>query len=65
VVSYSAPSNITATSATLNASINPEGQAATAYFEYGTSSNDLNQRTAAVSIGNGSSLVAFSQTLAA
>ena len=35
-------SNITATSATLNLSVDPEGEAAVAYFQWGVSSNNGN-----------------------
>lgn len=45
-------SNLTQSSVTLNGLVNPNGSSTTAWFEYGISSNSLNQRSSDFSIGN-------------
>lgn len=59
VDSYSAPTQVTATSATLHAQINPDGQSTTGWFIYGTSASNLDQTSSTVSLGNGSTDVAL------
>jgi hypothetical protein len=54
---------ITPTSATLNGTVNPEGQATTYYFEYGTTTA-YGSQTAMTSAGAGTSAVDVSATLA-
>jgi hypothetical protein len=51
-VTTKAVSNVQDTSAKLNGSVNPNGQATTAYFEYGTSTA-YGTKTAAKSVGSG------------
>ncbi len=57
-------SAVTATSATLSGTVNPNGTASTAFFEYGTSPNALTTATAVQSIAAGTSPVAVSANLA-
>jgi Calx-beta domain len=54
--------NVKATSATLTGTVNPSGQSATYYFEYGTS-KAYGHRTTSASAGAGSSGVAVSAAL--
>jgi hypothetical protein len=56
-------SSVKDSTATLNASINPNGQATTFYFEYGTSTS-YGTKTAAKSIGSGRSSMNVSVTAA-
>ncbi|MBC8427113.1 MAG: hypothetical protein H8E00_00495 [Deltaproteobacteria bacterium] len=58
VITGSATS-VTSTSATLNGTVNPKGEAATYYFEYGTSTN-YGSTTSSASAGSGSSAVSVS-----
>ncbi|NTW25446.1 MAG: fibronectin type III domain-containing protein [Lentimicrobium sp.] len=53
---------VTASSATINATVNPNGLATTCYFEWGTSASYGNS-TAVNSIGAGTSIVAVSENL--
>lgn len=57
-----APSQVHQTSAVLNGTVNPKGQATTYYFEYGTSSG-YGLQTSPVSAGSGSGTVAVHATL--
>ena len=54
---------ITSTSATLNGSVNPEGQATTYYFEYGTTTT-YGTQTASTSAGTGTAAVNVSAPIA-
>lgn len=54
---------ITETSATLNGTVNPNGTSTTAYFQYGTTVTYGNS-TAFQSVGNGTSSLSISDTLA-
>ena len=56
-------SGITATSATLNGSVNPNGKATTAYFEYGTTAGYGNT-TGSQAIGSGTAAVSVSAAIA-
>jgi len=56
--------SVTANSATLNGTVNPNGQATTYYFEYGTTSG-YGSQTASQSAGSGSSDVGVSANLSA
>ena len=58
VITGSATS-VTSTSATLNGTVNPKGEAATYYFEYGTDTN-YGSTTSSASAGSGSSAVSVS-----
>ena len=63
-VTTTAASAITRTSATLNGSVNPNGQATTAYFEWGTSSTlSTFDTTTSQSIGSGTSAVSVTANL--
>ncbi|MDX2010122.1 MAG: hypothetical protein SFW67_08030 [Myxococcaceae bacterium] len=69
-VSTSAATSVTATTATLNGSVNPRGQAATGWFRYATTSpgtcNDIFGTRApvmAIALGSGSTSVALSEPL--
>jgi hypothetical protein len=53
---------VTATSATLNGTVNPNGASITYYFEYGPSS-DYGSSTPAQSLGSGASDVSVSATI--
>jgi hypothetical protein len=57
-----AASSVTATSATLNGSVNPNGKATTAIFQYGTTAA-YGSSTASQSIGSGTSDVAVSAAI--
>jgi hypothetical protein len=54
-----AASSVTDTGAKLNGTVNPSGQATTAYFEYGTSTS-YGTKTTAKSVGSGSSTTGVS-----
>jgi hypothetical protein len=56
--------NITQTSASVNGTVNPEGQATSYVFEYGTSSS-YGAQTPAASAGSGTKTIVVSATLAA
>src|SRR5438128_3251964 len=58
-ITTTAASSVKDSSATLNASVNPNGQATTVYFEYGTSTS-YGSKTAAKSIGSGRSSTSVS-----
>ena len=62
-VTTKAASSVKDSSATLNASVNPNGQATTVYFEYGTSTS-YGSKTAAKSIGSGRSSTSVSVPVA-
>jgi len=49
--------------ATIEAEVNPEGQATTAFIEYGTSKASLSEQTREVLVGNGNTGAPFSQVL--
>ncbi len=57
-----APTNVISTEATLNGSVDPNGVATTAYFQYGTTTN-YGSTTTSQNIGTGSTGVAVSQRL--
>lgn len=61
-VTTSAATNVTATSATLNGSVNPNGTITSAYFEYGTTTS-YGSTTPVQSLGAGTSAVAISANL--
>jgi hypothetical protein len=63
VVSTGNATAITSTSATLNGTVNPEGQATTYYFEYGTTTS-YGSQTATADAGSGTANVAVSAQLA-
>ena len=63
IVVTQAPSGIVGPNATLNGSVNPNGYAATAWFEWGMGSL-YNQQTAPVSLGNGTASLPISTALA-
>jgi len=54
---------ITSTSATVNGTVNPEGQATTYYFEYGTTTS-YGSQTATADAGSGTASLAVSAQLA-
>lgn len=51
------------TSVKLNGEVNPQGELTTAWFEYGTSSSNLNIKTPEVSVGNGNSPANFERII--
>jgi hypothetical protein len=51
------------TLATLNGTVNPNGSASTAWFEWGTAANNYTQQTTPVAVGSGSSAVTVSSAL--
>ncbi len=59
----SAATNVGQTSATLNASINPNGSSTNAYFEYGTAAAGFTNSTTAQNLGSGTSFQTVSQSL--
>lgn len=61
-VTTTAATPISSTTATLNGTINPNGNAATAYFEYGTTP-DYGSQTPVQNIANGTTAVAISANL--
>lgn len=64
VATTGAASGITATAANLAGSVNPNGSATSAFFDYGQSSNTLNAVAAAGAVGSGSSAVAINASIA-
>lgn len=62
VVSTEAADSVTAVSAKINGKVNPNGTAATYYFEYGDSTK-YGKKTTEKSAGSGSSAAAVSETL--
>jgi len=58
-----AATNVTTISATLNGSINPQGDATTYYFKYGTNPASLSDSTDAVSAGSGTTTVDVSEDI--
>jgi hypothetical protein len=62
-VSTGTATAITSASATLNGSVNPEGQATTYYFQYGTTTS-YGSETAATGAGSGTASVSASATIA-
>ncbi|MBW8878513.1 MAG: S-layer homology domain-containing protein [Acidobacteria bacterium] len=63
IANVSAATNVGQTSATLNASVNPNGSATNAYFEYGTAAAGFTNSTTAQSLGSGTSFQTVSQSL--
>jgi phosphodiesterase/alkaline phosphatase D-like protein len=63
-VTTSAATSVTSSSATLNATVNPNGLATTAYFEWGTSSTlTTSTSTASQTIGSGTTSSSVTQSL--
>ncbi len=62
-VTTKAATNLTAASARLNGSVNPNGLATTYYFEYGTSTT-YGSKTATATAGSGKSTIGVSATVA-
>jgi hypothetical protein len=62
VVTTKAASNLTATSARLNGTVNPNGQATTYYFDYGTSTS-YGSKTPAAQAGSGKANVSVNATV--
>jgi len=58
-----AATNVTSVSATLNGSVNPQGEATTYYFKYGTNPASLSDSTDAVTTGSGSIPVDVSENI--
>ena len=56
-------SSVSASGATLNGSVNPNGQDTVAYFQYGTSSSSLTSQTTEDDLGSGDSSVPISAAL--
>jgi hypothetical protein len=61
-VQTSAVSSVTASSAQLNGSVNPNGSATTAYFEYGTTTS-YGSTIGSANLGSGTSATAFQSAL--
>jgi len=59
-----AATNVTSASATLNGSVNPQGEPTTYYFKYGTNPGSLTDSTDAVSAGSGTTVVDVSEDIA-
>ncbi len=62
IITTQPASNVTANSATLNGTVNPNGCATNAWFEYGTT-GAYGGQTSPQSVGSGSSPVAYSATV--